>query len=280
MSTDDNTKEITTHSSEHVPLTDYTVIQETLTGTVKWFNNKAGFGFITVCEEGEYKDKDIFIHYSSIRVSNLQYKYLVQGEYVDFTLVKANSDTHEFQAMNVSGVKGGPIMCETRRTMVHTPGSGGPGYNITTVNRRNTMRDSKAYTSFPTSPPTVPFATVLRTSALGSTGPTDEVRNQRQTASALSSDDLRSNFVGSPEKAPVGPDARNVRRPGNRESNPRRQSVVGRPIIDREPRTPRAPQPKPNREPSVAMNGDDLLGFTKVTKKRSNKSNAPKPTIV
>jgi CspA family cold shock protein len=254
MSTDDNTKEITTHSSEHVPLTDYTVIQETLTGTVKWFNNKAGFGFITVCEEGEYKDKDIFIHYSSIRVSNLQYKYLVQGEYVDFTLVKANSDTHEFQAMNVSGVKGGPIMCETRRTMVHTPGSGGPGYNITTVNRRNTMRDS--------------------------TGPTDEVRNQRQTASALSSDDLRSNFVGSPEKAPVGPDARNVRRPGNRESNPRRQSVAGRPIIDREPRTPRAPQPKPNREPSVAMNGDDLLGFTKVTKKRSNKSNAPKPTIV
>jgi CspA family cold shock protein len=98
------------------PSTDYTVIIERLTGTVKWFNNKAGFGFITVCEEGDYQDKDIFVHYSSIRVSNSQYKYLVQGEYVDFTLVKANNG-HEFQAMNVSGIKGGPIMCESRRVM-------------------------------------------------------------------------------------------------------------------------------------------------------------------
>jgi cold shock CspA family protein len=98
------------------PLTDYSIIIPKLTGIVKWFNNKSGFGFITVCEEGDYKDKDIFVHYTSIRVSNQQYKYLVQGEYVDFTLVKANSDTHEFQAMNVSGVKGGPIMCEIRRT--------------------------------------------------------------------------------------------------------------------------------------------------------------------
>lgn len=95
---------------------DYTVIAERLTGTVKWFNNKAGFGFITVCEPGEFDGKDIFVHYSSIRVTNSQYKYLVQGEYVDFTLVKANSDTHEFQAMDISGVKGGPIMCETRRS--------------------------------------------------------------------------------------------------------------------------------------------------------------------
>jgi len=37
-----------------------------LIGRVKWFNNKAGFGFITVCD-GEYAEKDIFVHYSSIR---------------------------------------------------------------------------------------------------------------------------------------------------------------------------------------------------------------------
>ena len=93
---------------------DYTVIAPTLTGTVKWFNNKAGFGFITVCCDCEYKNKDIFVHYSSIRVSNSQYKYLVQGEYVNFTLVKANHNTHEFQAMDVSGIGGGPIMCEAK----------------------------------------------------------------------------------------------------------------------------------------------------------------------
>lgn len=97
---------------------EYTVLVERLTGTVKWFNNRAGFGFITVCEPGEYENKEIFVHWSSIRVSNSQYKYLFQGEYVDFTLVKANNNDHEYQAMNVSGVRGGPIMCETRRTSV------------------------------------------------------------------------------------------------------------------------------------------------------------------
>ena len=48
-----------------------------LTGQVKWFNNKAGYGFITV-SSGEHKDKDIFTHYSGIRVTNSQYKYLIQ----------------------------------------------------------------------------------------------------------------------------------------------------------------------------------------------------------
>jgi VCBS repeat-containing protein len=85
-----------------------------LTGTVKWFNNKAGFGFITVCNEGEYCNKDIFVHYSSIRVTNSQYKYLVQGEYVDFTLVDVSDNTHQYQAVDISGVKNGPIMCESK----------------------------------------------------------------------------------------------------------------------------------------------------------------------
>ena len=83
-------------------------------GKVKWFNNKAGYGFITA-SEGELKDKDIFVHYSTINVANPQYKYLVQGEYVEFDLVKSQNEKHEFQATNVSGVKGGSIMCETRQ---------------------------------------------------------------------------------------------------------------------------------------------------------------------
>lgn len=95
-----------------------TTTQETserLTGMVKWFNNKAGFGFITVSGEGDYSGKDIFVHYTSIRVNNSQYKYLVQGEYVDFNLVKSENEKHEYHATDVSGVLGGSIMCETRR---------------------------------------------------------------------------------------------------------------------------------------------------------------------
>lgn len=82
-------------------------------GQVKWFNNKAGYGFITV-SSGENKGKDIFIHYSAIRVVNSQYKYLVQGEYVEFGLVKSTSPEHEFQAVDISGINNGPLMCETR----------------------------------------------------------------------------------------------------------------------------------------------------------------------
>ena len=86
-----------------------------ITGMVKWFNNKSGFGFITVSSDGEYNGKDIFAHYSSIRVTNSQYKYLVQGEYVDFVLSTSENEKHEFHAMDITGVMNGPILCETRR---------------------------------------------------------------------------------------------------------------------------------------------------------------------
>jgi cold shock CspA family protein len=86
-----------------------------LFGQVKWFNNKAGYGFITV-SDGEQAGKDIFAHYSSIKVINSQYKYLIQGEYVEFTLIKSTGEKHEFQASEISGIKNGPLMCETRRT--------------------------------------------------------------------------------------------------------------------------------------------------------------------
>lgn len=86
---------------------------ERITGQVKWFNNKAGFGFITVCD-GEHKGKDIFVHFSAVQVHNSQYKYLVQGEYVDFSISKPDNGVHEYHAVQVSGVKGGTLMCETR----------------------------------------------------------------------------------------------------------------------------------------------------------------------
>ena len=87
---------------------------DTHTGRVKWFNNKAGYGFITVTV-GDRSGSDIFVHHSGINVSNQQYKYLVQGEYVDFVLEKPESGSHEFHATNVNGINSGKLMCETRR---------------------------------------------------------------------------------------------------------------------------------------------------------------------
>ena len=86
---------------------------ERLVGRVKWFNNKAGYGFITVTD-GERSGSDVFIHHSAIQVENQQYKYLVQGEYVNFELIRTTSSQHEWQASNVHGINGGKLMCETR----------------------------------------------------------------------------------------------------------------------------------------------------------------------
>ena len=87
---------------------------EIFTGRVKWFNNKSGYGFITITD-GPKSGNDIFVHHSSIKVASEQYKYLVQGEYVDFYLFESDNDDHEYQASEVCGVNGGKLMCETRR---------------------------------------------------------------------------------------------------------------------------------------------------------------------
>jgi cold shock CspA family protein len=85
-------------------------------GRVKWFNNKAGYGFVTVTD-GLKSGSDVFVHHSSIKVDSEQYKYLVQGEYVEFNLSNTKTADHEFQAGDVCGIKGGKLMCETRRDL-------------------------------------------------------------------------------------------------------------------------------------------------------------------
>jgi CspA family cold shock protein len=94
--------------------TSVTSSQENYVGRVKWFNNKSGYGFISITD-GPRSGSDIFVHHSSINVESEQYKYLVQGEYVEFQLKSMENSTHEFQATNVKGIKGGKLMCETRR---------------------------------------------------------------------------------------------------------------------------------------------------------------------
>ena len=51
------------------------------TGTVKWFNDKKGFGFI-VRESGE----DVFVHFSSITGEG--FKTLNEGDRVEFTVTQ------------------------------------------------------------------------------------------------------------------------------------------------------------------------------------------------
>lgn len=49
-----------------------------ITGTVKWFNESKGFGFITPSDGG----KDVFVHFSAIQGSG--FKTLAEGQQVTF----------------------------------------------------------------------------------------------------------------------------------------------------------------------------------------------------
>ena len=60
-------------------------------GTVKWFNNEKGFGFISV--EGE---NDMFVHFSAIQGDG--YKSLEEGQKVEFEVVDGEKGP---QAANV-----------------------------------------------------------------------------------------------------------------------------------------------------------------------------------
>lgn len=57
-------------------------------GTVKWFSNSKGYGFISVGEE----NNDIFAHFSAIEMDG--YKTLKQGQAVEFEFTEGPKGLH------------------------------------------------------------------------------------------------------------------------------------------------------------------------------------------
>ena len=123
-----------------------TVRDKKLAGCVKWFNMKTGFGFLTVvnsvCGSDLKVGSEIFVHHSNVKVNEEQYRFLVQGEYVEFDVSKVANGQHSCQAVNVTGMFGGKLMCETRneaRQQQHggDGGSGGGDDSYVPVMRRS-----------------------------------------------------------------------------------------------------------------------------------------------
>jgi cold shock CspA family protein len=150
-------------------------------------------------EASEFYGKDIFVHYSSL-VSDgddqdadadastkptKKYKYLIQGEYVQFVLAKATDSKHDHQAVSVTGIFGGKLLCENYPNAAaiasvlhastsssssssssntatyslfkppHRRNSGGEGGNtdgFETIHRRRPSRPSRASATTPPAP--------------------------------------------------------------------------------------------------------------------------------
>ena len=65
------------------------------TGTVKWFNAKKGYGFISD-EEG----KDIFVHFSALEMPG--FKVLEEGEKVEFEVVEGEKGPQAAKVVKIS----------------------------------------------------------------------------------------------------------------------------------------------------------------------------------
>ncbi|CAM8934931.1 unnamed protein product [Rhodiola kirilowii] len=76
-------------------------MRERLTGTVKWFNDTKGFGFITPDDGSE----DLFVHQSSIQTDG--FRSLGEGESVEYEV--GSGDDGRTKAVNVTGPDGAPV---------------------------------------------------------------------------------------------------------------------------------------------------------------------------
>lgn len=127
-----NIKMTVTSSSTH------SLLHVRLFGTVKWFNTKTGYGFITV-NSGQYGGKDVFTHYSSIVTENPQYRCLYQDEQVTFHMIPSSKPNHEFEAVDVI------VMNRVQRNYVntatvHTDAKPNRANSSTYVNRTNSTK--------------------------------------------------------------------------------------------------------------------------------------------
>ena len=122
---------------------------------MKWFNAKGGYGFVTllgaqprsenkqldgvgangqvqqsgvprVGADGGAPRREVFVHHSGLKVGSEQFRYLVEGEYVELEVRETEGKgdnvvprrglgaVPRYQGVEVRGIGGGPLMCETR----------------------------------------------------------------------------------------------------------------------------------------------------------------------
>ena len=74
-------------------------------GWVKFFSVTRGYGFVTDTQTTQ----DAFVHFSSLQRRSPGWRGLYKGEYVSYTPQMAEG---RLAALDVTGVNGGPLLCE------------------------------------------------------------------------------------------------------------------------------------------------------------------------
>ena len=75
-----------------------------LNGKVKWFNGAKGYGFI----EREDEEKDIFVHFSAVKKSDL--KYLEEGEQLTFEIKNSDKGPSAINLQKVTNLQKAPVL--------------------------------------------------------------------------------------------------------------------------------------------------------------------------
>jgi cold shock protein len=90
--------------AEHLPVCRFGVVRyggkkqvARIKGTVKWFNNAKGFGFI-----GREDGPDVFVHYSAITSEG--YKSLAEGDPVEFEIVQGQKGPQAGNVIKVTEI--------------------------------------------------------------------------------------------------------------------------------------------------------------------------------
>tara|TARA_Y100001936_G_C16090629_1_gene685845 strand:- start:2423 stop:2797 length:375 start_codon:yes stop_codon:yes gene_type:complete len=85
-------------------------------GNVVWFDQRKGFGFIKIITpDSEYLDKEVFVHFSSVKSEN-RFKKLYPGENVSLDVSPNTGDNakgKEFVCSNVGGLYGTPLLVDS-----------------------------------------------------------------------------------------------------------------------------------------------------------------------
>ena len=84
------------------------------TGTVKWFNNAKGYGFVLAQESND----DLFIHYSSIQMDG--YKSLKAGQQIEYDIQEGPKGLHAVNIRYVNGTTTEPTTPASATTSAPT----------------------------------------------------------------------------------------------------------------------------------------------------------------